>query len=243
MLPIYICDDNKTLLNIIKNHVHDYLIMHQVDDTYKIFAFSSSLEFLKNYKQMRGTGIYLLDCKLDNNIKGTDLAKQIRSLDPIGYIIFISAYDEYIPLTLQTQVNTLTFISKETKNFKLKLYEALDSAFKMYENYTNHNNSDEFFFVNSGSRTIPIKYKDIVSIETSHKPHRLILKTSSMQIEFYDNLDNVFKHLNSSNFIRCNRSAIININHIDHINKVTNIIVMKNNEDFFCSKRGFKNIL
>ena len=241
MLPIYICENNKSTLNLIEGYVKDYMVMHHIDDTYKIFTFSNASDFLKSYKQAPSTSIYLLDCELEENIKGPDIAKQIREQDPIGYIVFISAYTKYFSTALSAHINILDFIYKNSKDFKYKLFDALDSAFKIYNDYTKQGNkSNEFYFVNRGGKSTPVKYEDIISVEATQKPHMVVLKTKNTHIEFYDSLDKVLTALSSAQFIRCNRSAIININYIDHIIKATKTIVMKNKKEFSTSTKVLK---
>lgn len=239
MLPIYICENDKHQLNIISGYVKDYLSMKQVDNSYDILLFDNPNDFLKVYEKNPQTGIYLLDCELEAELNGLELAKKIRALDPIGYIAFTSSHPNYIPTALSLHINTLDFIEKNTDNFKSRLFSVLDTAFEYYSSYTNQDkSSNKFIFIRIGSKVIPVSQDKILYIVSSKKSHKLILYATNMQLEYYDSLENTEALINSESFIRCNRSTIINLHQVKHINKLTRKVTMNDGREFPYSSRG-----
>jgi two-component system LytT family response regulator len=146
-------------------------------------------------------------------------------------IIFVTAYDEYAirafevnaidyllkpvnPERLKVAIDRVVSIEKVQKS-ETKSYEYSDSIYVHLNNY-----ASRFIKINSISFIEPVgNYSKIVTIEGKHC---LVLKTlKQWQEELPDN-----------NFIRIHRSSIVNIEHIDRIEKKSNT----------CHKAYLKNI-
>jgi two-component system LytT family response regulator len=152
------------------------------------------------------TGFDLLDL-IDNSIK----------------IIFVTAYDEYAIRAFEVnaidyllkpvnperlKVSMERLINKEkTQKSEAKSYEYSDSIYVRLNNY-----ASRFIKISSITFIEPVgNYSKIVTIEGKHC---LVLKTlKQWQEELPDN-----------NFVRIHRSSIVNIEHVDHIEKKSNTI-------------------
>ncbi len=150
------------------------------------------------------TGFDLLD-KIDNSIK----------------IIFVTAFDEYAirafeinavdyllkpvnPERLKVSVGRIINNEHELKN-TAKVYEYSDNIYVHINNY-----SSRFIKISSIMLIEPVgNYSRIVTTEGKNC---LVLKTLKQWQE----------ELPANNFIRIHRSSIINIEHVDHIEKRSN---------------------
>jgi two-component system LytT family response regulator len=160
-------------------------------------------------------------------------------------IIFVTAYDEYAirafevnaidyllkpvnPERLKVAIERVVSIEKAQKS-EAKSYEYSDSIYVHLNNY-----ASRFIKINSISFIEPVgNYSKIVTIEGKHC---LVLKTlKQWQEELPDN-----------NFIRIHRSSIINIEHVERIEKKSNsrhIAFLKNiSEPLEVSRRYAKKL-
>jgi two-component system LytT family response regulator len=174
---------------------------------------SSAIELINLHKpqlifldiQLRGeTGFDLLEL-IDNSIK----------------IIFVTAYNEYAIRAFE--VNAIDYMLKPVSPVRLKVaiervikrekvqeseaksYEYSDSIYVRLNNY-----SSRFIKISSITFIEPVgNYSKIVTIEGKHC---LVLKTLKQWQE----------ELPVNYFVRIHRSSIVNIEHVDHIEKDSN---------------------
>lgn len=158
---------------------------------------------------------------LDIQLSGETGFDLLEVIDNSIKIIFVTAYDEYAIRAFE--VNAIDYLLKpvnperlkvaigrvinrdKTHNSETKNYEYSDSIYVRLNNYTS-----KFIKVSSISFIEPVgNYSKIVTIEGRHC---LVLKTlKQWQEELPDN-----------NFIRIHRSSIINMEHVDRIEKKSN---------------------
>ncbi|MBK8881720.1 MAG: response regulator transcription factor [Bacteroidales bacterium] len=173
----------------------------------------SALELINAYKPQ----LVFLDIQLGGET-GFDLMELI---DNSIKIVFVTAYDEYAIRAFE--VNAIDYLLKpvnperlklsiekviksdKTKKSEAKSYEYSDSIYVRLNNY-----ASRFIKISSITFIEPVgNYSKIVTIEGKHC---LVLKTlKQWQEELPDN-----------NFVRIHRSSIINIDHLDHIEKNSN---------------------
>jgi two-component system, LytTR family, response regulator len=185
--------------------------------------------------------LIFLDIQLGGET-GFDLCEVINNSIKI---IFVTAYDEYAIRAFE--VNAIDYLLKPVNPDRLnaaiekviKREKELDSETKSYEYsdsiYVRLNNfTSKFIKVSSISFIEPVgNYSKIVTIEGKHC---LVLKTlKQWQEELPDN-----------NFVRIHRSSIINIEHVDHIernSKTRHMAFLKNMpEPLEVSRRYAKNL-
>jgi two-component system LytT family response regulator len=173
----------------------------------------SALELITIYKPQ----LIFLDIQLGGET-GFDL---LELIDSSIKIVFVTAYDEYAMRAFE--VNAIDYLLKpvnperlkvsivrvlksgKTQKSEAKSYEYSDSIYVRLNNY-----SSRFIKISSITFIEPVgNYSKIVTIEGRHC---LVLKTlKQWQEELPDN-----------NFVRIHRSSIINIEHLDHIEKNSN---------------------
>ncbi len=187
---------------------------------------------LKNNKQ---SNIYMLDVDVRKDIDGIGVAAIIREYDANAYIVFVSAYTEFVmpslkvkifdylvkPVSIETLTNCIMAISKDfikINKHKPQLF-AIKSGFNMY----NLNFDEIIYFEKYG--------------------HLLIVHTDIGKIESSESLENIEVKLDKMKFFRCHKSYIVNIQQIVRIDYVNNIVHLKNGEHCLVSRRCKKELL
>jgi two-component system LytT family response regulator len=183
----------------------------------EIVGEASSCQSAIDMINMYNPQLIFLDIQLSGET-GFDLLEMI---DNSIKIIFVTAYDEYAirafevnaidyllkpvnPERLKVAIDRV--VSKETaQKSETKSYEYSDSIYVHLNNY-----ASRFIKINSISFIEPVgNYSKIVTLEGKHC---LVLKTlKQWQEELPDN-----------NFVRIHRKSIVNIEHVDHIEKKSN---------------------
>jgi two-component system LytT family response regulator len=155
---------------------------------------------------------------LDIQLSGETGFDLLEMIDTSIKIIFVTAYDEYAIRAFE--VNAIDYLLKPVNPERLKVsiervmkkekeqksvaksYEYSDSIYVRLNNY-----ASRFIKISSITFIEPVgNYSKIVTIEGKHC---LVLKTlKQWQEELPDN-----------NFVRIHRSSIVNIEHVDHIEK------------------------
>ena len=180
----------------------------------EIVGEASSCQSTVDMINMFNPQLIFLDIQLSGET-GFDLLEMI---DNTIKIIFVTAYDEYAirafevnaidyllkpvnPERLKAAIDKVVIKEKEQKR-EPRNYEYSDSIYVRLNNY-----ASRFIKISSITFIEPIgNYSKIATIEGKHC---LVLKTlKQWQEELPDN-----------NFVRIHRSSIVNIEHVDHIEK------------------------
>jgi two-component system LytT family response regulator len=180
----------------------------------EIVGEASSCQGAVDMINMFNPQLIFLDIQLSGET-GFDLLEIIESSIKI---IFVTAYDEYAirafevnaidyllkpvnPERLRVSIEKVIKNEKEQKN-AAKSYEYSDSIYVRLNNF-----ASRFIKISSITFIEPVgNYSKIVTIEGKHC---LVLKTLKQWLE----------ELPDNNFVRIHRSSIVNIEHVDHIEK------------------------
>jgi two-component system, LytTR family, response regulator len=206
---IIVDDERLARLNLRK-----LLKLHpEIDVAGEASSCENAIELIKLFNPQ----LIFLDIQLSGET-GFDL---LEVIDNSIKIIFVTAFDEYAIRAFE--VNAIDYLLKPVNPERLKVaiervvcretiqkseaksYEYSDSIYVHLNNY-----ASRFIKINSISFIEPVgNYSKIVTIEGKHC---LVLKTlKQWQEELPDN-----------NFVRIHRSSIVNIEHIDRIEKKSN---------------------
>ena len=238
MNNVIICEDNEMQRNMITSILRSELknfnckLILSTDNPHKVIKHISSRE---------NSFIYFLDVDLNSDINGFELAQLIRTYDPNGYIIFLTAHAELTLLTFQYKVQALDYIIKgDTEIIKPRITECL-KVIQDNINSAKENNNNKIS-LDIGNNIIFIDYKDILFFETAGKEHKISVHTINGQYEFYGTLKNI-EGIVSSDFYKSHRSYLVNTKKIKSINKNKMIIEMVNEEICYVSLRYMKGLL
>lgn len=238
MNNIIICEDNQiqrnTLISILKKELKKY--------NCKVILSTDNPHIVKKYiSNSEESFIYFLDVDLNSAINGFELAQLIRTYDPNGYIIFLTAHAELTLLTFQYKVQALDYIIKGEPEVILPRITECLNVIQENINSSKENNKNKIT-IDIGDSVIVLDYNEILFFETSGTDHKILVHTLNGQYEFYGTLKNIENSV-SSDFYKSHRSYLVNINKIKSINKKKMILEMVNDEICYVSLRYMKGLL
>lgn len=238
MLEVVICEDNSSHRKKIKEIIENTILRENI--ILKVSLSTKDPEDVIDYvKKNKITGIYFLDVDLKNNMNGIMLGEKIREIDPFGFIIFVTTHMEMSYLAFKYKVEAMDYVIKEDSDFKDRVISCL---LKSYHSYYKTENKSDCISINSGARMISVKLCDILFVETIPVSHKIRIHEENSQIEFYGNLKDIEKKL-TSNFYRCHKSYIVNVDKIKEIDKKGKKIIMEDEEECYVSFRYMKGLI
>lgn len=240
MIKIFICEDNKEQKEKFKDIISNIILIENYDMEIELVT-DDPYMILDNLKNNTVAGLYFLDVDLRSDINGIQLAEQIRKYDPRGFIVFVTTHAEMSYLTFMYKVEAMDYIIKDNyKNIGDRIKACIENALDKYK--TKSSELQKVFSVKVDDRIINVDFNDIIFFETSTTIHKVILNSTSRQIEFYSNMKEVYEMLDER-FCRCHTSFIINKDKIKEIDKKNRIVHMITGDECLVSTRGIKKLL
>lgn len=241
MLAVYICDDQAELTERFREYIENYILMRDYDLRF-VCAATTAQEILDAASvQDSGTiGLYFLDIDLKADIDGLKLAAQIRTLDPSGFIVFITSHGEHIGETFRYHLEAFDYIIKDSPdNLKHRIWNCLDSAYQRFVQITVQ--GENYLSVKVGNQERFLLLAEILYISTSPLPHQLKILTKHELIQIRGDLNRMLVKLNES-FFRNDKSCIVNLNHIQSIDYANKRLLLDNGEEKPLSVRSIGKI-
>lgn len=210
MLEIYICEDNPAQLSFIKQCVENFISFEDADVRLSV-ASQTPGAILEHAKTADTCGLYFLDIEYTNSVtNGFDLAKNIRKIEPRCFIVFITSHFELSYQTYQYKVEALDFIIKNTKEeTKNRIFECIRDAYAKHAGGS-ASYKNIFFASMPDGKQLTVKYTDILYLQISGTPHKILMCAKNKVFEFPGQLNNIEPAL-PDYFFRCHRSTIVNI--------------------------------
>lgn len=239
MLSIFICEDNDIQRNAIEEYIQNYLMIEELDMEIKLST-NNPYEILSYLeKKSISNGIYFLDVDLQCDIDGIKLGGQIRNKDIGGKIIFITTHSEMMYFTFKYKVEAMDYILKDDmQDLQKRIIEALEQASTHYQE--DKNNPEERLKIKVGSKIRVFPMKDVMFIETSHVPHKLVLHLDQSTVEFYGKINDLESISNS--LLRTHKSIILNVENVSALNRKNYEVTMANGEVCPIAMRKFSTL-
>ena len=240
MIPIYICDDDLTLLSHITEQVKKCCMIETLNFEIKE-ATSNPHYLLYQLEKNQQQGIYFLDVDLsDNALNGFELGKSIRKLDPRGFIVYITAHAEFLPETFKYRVEALDYILKDEAD---KMNERIQGALKEIANIlqANPQQSEEVYTVETASRILHIPVSEIYYFETTYKKNVVMLRAKWDNAEFYGSLNELEAHFGDK-FFRTHQSYLVNVESMKIINKREKTVELIDGSTCLVARRKLKGL-
>lgn len=220
MLSFVLCDDNRAILDRLSKILDSIFIQYNIDA--KITFSSTTPEDVLTYVQSNTVNVLFLDIDLKSQISGIDLADSIRKFNKEVYIIFTSAHLEYILIAYKCK--TFDFIPKP-----LSLERVEETILRLLDdiNYGGKKSS----FIRLDNKNTIISQDNVNFIKKDGM--KLIFYTDTRTYETYSSFSKISENL-PSNFVRCHKSYIANIDKISNVHVQDNVIIFNNNVDTKC---------
>lgn len=159
--------------------------------------------------QTNGPSIYFLDIELGTESSGIDAAYKIHALDPDGYIVYVSAYQQYAMDCLHSHV--FDFLSKPVSSIELSA--CLKAILKDMKKAPSV--AQDKFLLSAGGQDYFVPTQDIVSIHSKRNFCEMVVEH-----QFYrwkEPLKKVAERLKDKNFLLVSRAALVNMKHVSSI--------------------------
>lgn len=227
MLKIFICEDNPSARQKIADIIQKRICIEEYDMELS-FSTSNPYCLLSAIKESSDTGIYFLDIVLNSDINGIELASKIRQIDPRGFIIFITMYENMWPLTFQYKVEAMDYIAKNNPKYIANhIADCLKRANELFT--SNKNCSHKLFRIKIGSQIVTLPMDNVLYFEPSSSSHRVIAHTTNGTTEFYGTIKELIGQADER-FLLSHRKYLVNKNHISSIDFTVLKIYFQNGE-------------
>ena len=238
MLSVFVCEDDKIQREKLEKIIRNVIMIEELEMEFTLSTGDIKV-LLELVKKLEPIGLYFLDIDLQQELNGMELASEIRKYDTFGKIVFLTSHTELMPLAFQYRVEALDYIIKsEEEAMRLRVYECMKLASERHKDDRFKNK--HMITIKIGNQLRTFKVEDILFIETSTKPHRLVLNLINEQIEYYGNIKDVEKY--GFNLTRCHRSFVVNKDNVSKINKNTLEVEMNDGSIIYASTRGIKKL-
>ena len=231
MINIAICDDNINICSEIENILLEYKNENNVK--FNIDIFNSGNKFLEYLTLGYTYDILFLDIQI-GDLTGVDVGDFIRNKLKDRYIkiVYVSNFEKYAMKLFD--LKPTNFLIKPLDKNKLK--KVLNDML-----YDLKIQSEEFIF-SFKNVIFKIKYKDIIYFEKIKLSKNIKLITTNNEYIFRDSLNKIQEILKSNDFIKINKSILVNFNHIKIFSPNKFKIILTNEEELPLSKNRIREI-
>ncbi|WP_242258030.1 LytR/AlgR family response regulator transcription factor [Streptococcus thoraltensis] len=213
-MNIYILEDNLFQKSYLEFLIEDILRENQFKSS-AIFSFDNPDKLIQAIAGKGQKQIFLLDIEIHQvEQAGLQLAQRIREQDPLATIVFITTHTEMMPLVFQLQIGVMDYLDKDLSKEALK--QRLTSLLDKINESSELVDLEDYFIYETEYTEVQLPFAKINYIETSPRPHKLILHTNTDRIEFTGKLQEILQK--EKRFIKCHRSYVVNPKNISKIN-------------------------
>lgn len=215
---VLIVEDNKAALTTL------YKTVEELDIETKIFTASDSKEAYQKAIQYT-IDVFIVDIILDTTINadvsGIEFAERIRRIEKYAFtpIIFMGALTDQRYYTF-TSVHGYAYFEKpyEKNEIRRMIKDALQ--------FTTKREEERNLFFRKDGLLFAVNTKDIVYIENSF--HKLNIQTVDEIMKMpYKSCQKLLEEIESSNFIQCSRSTIVNMKYVKALDPVNRYLMLK----------------
>lgn len=201
MVHIALIEDDKNMQAIIKNCMEREI---RESEKVEINVFGEAENFQKSLMEGKEYHIVFSDVEL-GSMNGIALAKVLREKWPEIYVIFVTAYSEYAVESYE--LDAYQYILKEHMEERLpvilrKVLNKIERERKRFRILKQEDGKEKVF------------YKDIIYIMKAKAAKYVRYITKNGEYRERNTLETVIRELNDDDFLKVDRSCIVNIKHI-----------------------------
>lgn len=213
MIKIGMCDDDLNSIKTTAKLLEAEIIEQDLDA--EITAVSDNQKEIFDQIFLRNIDILFLDIDFKKSGKnGIEFAKDLRKINKDFYLVFLSAHQRYIHVSLITKV--FDFLVKPINRETLS-----ELVIRLKDEFTTNNSL--FLHLN---RWNFVRTDDILYIEKSGK--KSLVVTREFSYPTTKNLNTLLEEL-PRNFARCHKSYILNKNKVISIDKKSGLAIFGKN--------------
>ena len=203
MIRIAIVEDEPTERDRIKVYLEE--IAQEDQSQFDIEQYSSGMAFVMS--GMKDYDLVLMDIDMPN-LNGIETAKALRKVDQSATLIFVTNMAQYA--ISGYEVNAVDFILKPVNrySFAIKIKRAISRTAKKNDNAIQIKMDGTIFLVHM----YQIMYLEVDG-------HYVIFHTTQGDYKEYTTLKLAQKRINSSHFVQCNQSFLINMKYIESVSR------------------------
>lgn len=218
-LNIAICDDDSIHVDLIKSYINSMDIPYKVN---YILAYSGE-ELLENIKEI-SIDIVFLDIEM-KDLDGIQTGRRIRQKYKDAIIVYLTGYRDY---TLEAfEIESFQYLIKPIIEEKFK--RVMDRILIRFKEIKAYKEKVKIFSAQTKEKLIKLKYDDIYYFEKYFR--KIKIHTLDQTIEFYGCMKNLLYEIDTSYFVRCHQSYVVNRNKIKGINR--NILALSEKEEWY----------
>ncbi|MGT2756547.1 response regulator transcription factor [Streptococcus ovuberis] len=238
-MNIFVLEDDFQQQTRIEKIITKLLEKHQIVP--KKFEISGKPDQLLQLIEEKGVHqLFFLDIEIrEEELKGLQVAQQIREFDPYASIVFVTTHSEFMPLSFRYQVSALDYIDKELGATEFE--SRIDAALCHVHGKKHNAVSDDSFYFKSKHAQVQYPFNEVYYIETSPRPHRVILYTKTDRMEFTASLSDILKQ--DKRLLQCHRSFAINPRNVVKVDRYEKQVYFPNGSSCFISRQKLESIL
>jgi len=219
IIRIAVCDDDKNIAENIHRHVEMKAKQLQ-GEKLDIFFYKSGLDFLQDIELGATFHIVFMDIEMEemNGVEAGQILRNRSNGDDI-IMIYVSSHDSYFEDLVD--VGSFRFIKKPIDEDRLDhvFSKALNQAIK----YKNMAEEPSLFFFKVGAEISSVKADEIAYLKNIKRIIEIhVWDNTSKSIilldHFYSNMDDAMEQLPKGQFVRSERSHIVNLEYVCRMN-------------------------
>lgn len=172
--------------------------------------------------------VYLLDIQLEDDKNGIELRRRIHDLDPDGYIVYVSAYEEY----------ALECCRSHAFDFLLKPWttEQLQDCIRAIQQDIDRRHTGTWLTFTMGSRTLRLQQEEILYLSKQHNNVTIHLASGDIY-QYRTSFSALVKSLKDGMFLQCHKSYVVRINAVREFCWDDNLLRLHTGEELPVSRR------
>ena len=198
-MNIAVCEDISTDSGELCGYIRGYCDAHRYDSEISSFGTGEALLEAAAHK---GFDIYFLDIFLPG-MSGVDTARRIRETDRDCFIVFVTISRDFMPEGFE--VFAAGYVVKPIDNEKMS--QVMRNCRAVFER------NSRMLDIPYKGESLKISAADILYVEVFDKECVFHMKRGNVKTRLP--LDAVAEQLGGIPFLRCHRSFIVNMNHVD----------------------------